>query len=161
MCRVVRTCAGLFDTQRAAQLAGLAHTNYGAVVESLLSVSLSKDYTHYNWGVRPIGILPPARPRRNHVAGSTLGLTCVCGACGVHAELEPLRYALEDVVYLPQVGHMLRARVQELGVEEELAAVNRMLMAMPSHPRRYLTTATATTPITPSSPPPPSWSAPC
>ncbi|ELR14896.1 3'5' exonuclease domain containing protein [Acanthamoeba castellanii str. Neff] len=96
---------GLFDTQRAAQLAGLAHTNYGAVVESLLSVSLSKDYTHYNWGLRPI-------------------------------ELEPLRYALEDVVYLPQVGHMLRARVQELGVEEELAAVNRMLMAMPSHPRR-------------------------
>jgi ribonuclease D len=67
--RVV-SCAGLFDTQRAAQLAGLAHTNYGAVVESLLSVSLSKDYTHYNWGLRPIGT--PARPRRNHVAGSTL-----------------------------------------------------------------------------------------
>jgi ribonuclease D len=77
----------------------------------------------------------------------------LCARC---AELEPLRYALEDVVYLPQVGHMLRARVQELGVEEELAAVNRMLMAMPSHPRRY---TTATTPVTPSSSP--SWSAPC
>jgi hypothetical protein len=25
------------------------------VVKDLLSVNLSKDYTHYNWGLRPIG----------------------------------------------------------------------------------------------------------
>jgi ribonuclease D len=52
-------------------------------------------------------------------------------------DLEALRYALEDVIYLPQVGHILHARVQELGVAEELAEINRMLMAMPAHPRRY------------------------
>jgi hypothetical protein len=138
-------CAGLFDTQRAAQLAGLPRTNYGAVVKDLLSVNLSKDYTHYNWGLRPIGACVHSWRVRACVracvrASGLLGWRIVADprlVCHSTTDLEALRYALEDVIYLPQVGHILHARVQELGVAEELAAINRMLMAMPAHPRRY------------------------
>ncbi len=38
-------------------LTELKSLSYGGLVSSLLGVELAKDWTHYNWGMRPIGML--------------------------------------------------------------------------------------------------------
>ncbi len=46
--------AGIFDSQQAAFLLGWEKTGYGAVVERVLGIKLSKGHAQYDWGTRPI-----------------------------------------------------------------------------------------------------------
>jgi ribonuclease D len=42
------------DTQQAASLLGWEKSGYGAVVERVTGTVLAKEYTHYDWGTRPL-----------------------------------------------------------------------------------------------------------
>lgn len=84
---------GVFDSQQAASLLGWEKTGYGAAVEQVCGVALSKAYAQYDWATRP---LDPAA----------------------------LRYAVDDVVYLPEVCERLRAAVQAADLVEEVAIAN-------------------------------------
>lgn len=46
--------AGVWDSQQAASLLGWERTGYGAVVERVCAVSLTKAYTQYDWATRPL-----------------------------------------------------------------------------------------------------------
>jgi ribonuclease D len=46
--------AGVWDSQQAASLLGWERTGYGAVVDRICAVALSKAYTQYDWATRPL-----------------------------------------------------------------------------------------------------------
>jgi len=85
--------AGVWDSQQAASLLGWERTGYGAVVDRVCKVSLSKAYAQYDWATRPL-------------------------------DPEALRYAIDDVVYLPQVVDELHKVVAEVDIAEEVAIAN-------------------------------------
>jgi ribonuclease D len=45
---------GVFDSQQAASLLGWEKTGYGSVVERLLGVQLAKEFSQYDWAIRPL-----------------------------------------------------------------------------------------------------------